>query len=65
LIAEDVGLFLEKKIGLPKGLAAKFFMSLCHAMSSHELLGCLSRGGSYIQLSSTSNLGADRPGHRG
>jgi hypothetical protein len=49
LIAEDVGLSVEKKIGLPKGLAAQFFMSLCRAMFSHELLGCLSRGGSYIQ----------------
>jgi hypothetical protein len=35
LIAEDVGLFLDKKIGLPKGLAAQFFMSLYRAMSSH------------------------------
>ena len=30
-------------------------------MLSHELLGCLSRGGSYIQLSSTSNLSMDQP----
>jgi hypothetical protein len=36
LIAEDMGLFLEKKIGLLKGLAAQFFSAVlcCRASCS-------------------------------